>query len=90
MNGVWSVKYRLGKGEGGESDYYVMKRYGLQDLKNIIKELKIDIKENGGIPVSTWILEYIFHIFEKENKNTDYDLLSIAITNERKGNDGTS
>jgi hypothetical protein len=86
MNQIWSVRFRVNR---DESDCFVLKRYGLRELKEVIKELKVDVKTNGVGPVSTWILEHMFRTFDKEYKNQGYTLLSVAITNKRKSNGTT-
>jgi hypothetical protein len=83
----WTIKLGLcNKG----IECFVYESYNLTEARAIVKRLKEKIVNNGISPISTWVLEYGFVIFEEIYKAQGYTLMELSITDTRKGNGAIS
>ena len=87
MGSIWAVEFRLAN---KNRECIILKEYGMREVRNIVKILKPAIRSRGVAPVSTWIIEFVLHVFETTYRAQGYTLLSISIHDKRKNNGSTS
>ena len=84
LNRKWSLKFSLHK---KEMCHYVWENYNLVEAREIVAKLKSKMKNNGLLPVSTWILEYGFVMFKETYEPQGYDLTALSVESKGKTDD---
>jgi hypothetical protein len=77
MRKRWAIKLGMTQ---RNIDSFVWKDYDLLEAKDIVKKLKQETKDKGLSPVTTWMLEHGFNLFDETYKAQGYTLISLSIT----------